>query len=235
MKEIELKELDSKFFEFDNTQQIKEYYQLNPKKFIEDYNNDPHTLNTKKITKVIFVEDNPNFIKLKDNIWQLDDAVKKELSDVNVEVQGKWVYSVIDNVLHICNKIAIIIKEDVTDKVGREVNDYPIATIAVLPDGDRGICISKLSVVPPAQKMGYGSLLMSVMMGYIDFTLDGIPPLYLECMGGVTHDINLGQISTPIQDQMKFFRKFGFRVTKHKKNNDGECKYARMEFDKTKI
>jgi GNAT superfamily N-acetyltransferase len=228
-------ELESKFFQFDNTQQIKEYYNLNPKKFIEDYNNDPYTLNSKKITKVIFVDDNPNFIKLTNNMWQLDDAVKKELSDMNVEVFGKYVYSVTDNLLCICNKIGIIIREDVIDKVGKEVKDFPIATIAILPDGGRGICISKLSVVPSAQKMGLGSLLMSLMIAYIDFTLDGTPPMYLECMGGVTHGAGLGEINTPIQDQMKFFRKFGFRVTKHKKNGDGDCKYARMEFDKTKL
>jgi hypothetical protein len=235
MKEIELKEFESKFFKFDNTQQIKEYYKLNPKKFIDDYNNDPETLNTKKITKVIFVDDNPNFVKLNDHLEELQNAFNDEFKEMNVEIYGKWVYSVIDNVLYICNKIGIMIKEDVTDKVGREVKDYPIATIAILPDGIKGLCISKLSVVKPAQKMGHGTLLMCVMMDYINHVLDGIPPMYLECMGGVTHDINLGDNRTPIQDQMKFFRKFGFRVTQHKKNKDGECMYARMEFDKTKI
>jgi hypothetical protein len=83
--------------------------------------------------------------------------------------------------------------------------------IRIAPNGSTGIEITRILVDEPHKGKNIGSFLMNTLFLFLIETLGCIPPIFLECTGRINNGIEW--IENPIQNQTKFFRKFGFRVT----------------------
>lgn len=94
------------------------------------------------------------------------------------------------------------------------------------PYKDNGIEISRLYVEECNQNNGDGTLLMNFIFNTIFKVLKNFPEIVLECTGEVGYKQTL--IINSIQNQTKFFRKFGFRVDK---NVSKYPYYVKMVFD----
>lgn len=89
--------------------------------------------------------------------------------------------------------------------------------------------IASIGVVPEDQNKGYGKHLMELVITFVKDTLGYIPPFMLECTGCL---IAKGIVlRNSIQNQTRFFRKFGFRVTSKK----GYPHYVKMELVFSKL
>ncbi len=98
------------------------------------------------------------------------------------------------------------------------------------PYNDYGIEISRVYVDEVNQNKGDGTFLMNLFFKSILESLKQFPAIILECTGEVGYGETL--IINDIQNQTKFFRKFGFRV------NQNESKYpyyVKMVFDFKKL
>lgn len=98
------------------------------------------------------------------------------------------------------------------------------------PYEKNGIEISRIYVKEQNQNKGDGTLLMNIFFNSILESLKQFPEIILECTGEVGYGETL--IINDIQNQTKFFRKFGFRV------NQNESKYpyyVKMVFDFKKL
>jgi predicted GNAT family acetyltransferase len=110
--------------------------------------------------------------------------------------------------------------------------------VSICPLGDTGIEISQVKVDDKMRSQGLGSVMMCVVMCVLtnhantnsEYNLNQI---MLECVGS----IGMGEtrVETTISKQTKFFRKFGFRVIKDRKNKYGELMYVQMNYDETKF
>ena len=94
------------------------------------------------------------------------------------------------------------------------------------PYQNNGIEISRLYVEECNQNNGDGTLLMNFIFNTIFKVLKNFPEIALECTGEVGYKETL--IINSIQNQTKFFRKFGFRVDK---NVSKYPYYVKMFFD----
>lgn len=110
--------------------------------------------------------------------------------------------------------------------------------VTISPKGDTGIEIAQVKTDDKMRGKGLGSIMMSVVMCVLtnhkntnsEYNLNEI---MLECVGSIGMGDN--RVDTTIKQQTKFFRKFGFRVTKDRKNKYGECMYVQMHYDETKF
>jgi GNAT superfamily N-acetyltransferase len=95
----------------------------------------------------------------------------------------------------------------------RIVCDYGMLTISIKGDG---IELENVAIHPKHQGKGFGSSLMAV---FFDFLVDtfgtNFPPIHLDCIGCAS--LGSEYITNDVSNQCKFFRKFGFRVTKYNK------------------
>jgi GNAT superfamily N-acetyltransferase len=101
------------------------------------------------------------------------------------------------------------------------VNDHPVITLElpnhansilrIAPKGSDGIEITRILVDETQRGKNIGSFLINTLFLFLLETLGYIPPISLECTGNISNGNVL--IENPIQNQTKFFRKFGFRVT----------------------
>lgn len=94
------------------------------------------------------------------------------------------------------------------------------------PYQNNGIEISRLYVEECNQNNGDGTLLMNFLFNILLKVLKYFPVIVLECTGEVGYNETL--IINSIQNQTKFFRKFGFRVDK---NVSKYPYYVKMFFD----
>jgi GNAT superfamily N-acetyltransferase len=83
--------------------------------------------------------------------------------------------------------------------------------IKIAPNGTNGIEIYRIIVHESYQGKNIGSFLMNTLFCFFIETLGFIPPVFLECTGDISFEDRM--VENPIQNQTKFFRKFGFRVT----------------------
>ena len=95
--------------------------------------------------------------------------------------------------------------------------------IRIAPNGSEGIEITRILVDEAHKGKNIGSFLMNTLFIFLLETLGYIPPIFLECTGNISNGNEI--INNPIQNQTKFFRKFGFRVTVFKYYPD----YVRMD------
>jgi GNAT superfamily N-acetyltransferase len=91
---------------------------------------------------------------------------------------------------------------------------------------DNGIDISSVYVMEENQNKGDGTLLMNFLLNSILTSLEQFPLIILECTGRSGYGNKL--INSNIQSQIKFFRKFGFRVDR---TNSNYPHYVKMVFD----
>ena len=95
----------------------------------------------------------------------------------------------------------------------RIINDYGMLTISIKGDG---IELENIAICPEHQGKKYGTGLMCI---FFDLLLDtfgfDFPSIYLDCIGCAS--LGSEYITNDVSNQCKFFRKFGFRVTKYNK------------------
>ena len=100
----------------------------------------------------------------------------------------------------------------------RIVANYGMLTISIKGDG---IEIENLAIYPEHQGKGYGTALMGVFFDLLLETFKSeFPPIHLDCIGCATlgPEYYINEVSL----QCKFFRKFGFRVSKYHKTGSKE-------------
>lgn len=145
------------------------------------------------------VESNEVFTALKNNVNALSELTGSILSDSScfdiascVGKNGKY-----------------IVRDHPT--ISLVLPNHGNSIIRIAPNGRDGIEITRILVDKTYKGKNIGSFLMNTLFLFLIETLGHIPPIFLECTG----DIGNGNewIKNPIQNQTKFFRKFGFRVT----------------------
>ncbi len=94
------------------------------------------------------------------------------------------------------------------------LTDFGNSTIRIAPNGTDGIEITRVLVGNGYTGKNIGSYLMHTLFLFLIETLGYIPPIFLECTGKINYGDTI--VENPIQNQTKFFRKFGFRVTNKK-------------------
>jgi hypothetical protein len=106
--------------------------------------------------------------------------------------------------------------------------------VTICPFGDTGMEISSI-VVNGQRGNGMGSVMMLHMLSLISdpFFVGGCNDIMLECVGSIGFGENALQSS--ISQQTKFFRKFGFRVSKDRKDKYGNLNYVQMMYDEDKF
>jgi len=106
--------------------------------------------------------------------------------------------------------------------------------MTISPLGNDGIEISSIVVNGPRGN-GMGTVMMLSLLGMITdpfFNID-LNNIMLECVGSIGFGENAQKSS--ISQQTKFFRKFGFRVSKDRKDKYGVLNYVQMMYDETKF
>jgi hypothetical protein len=98
--------------------------------------------------------------------------------------------------------------------------------IKFCPYKENGIEISRVYVKPCNQNCGNGSYLMSLFFSSILSCTNEFSEIFLECTGNINDGNN--NIENDISAQIKFFRKFGFRVDR---NSSKHPYYVKMVFD----
>jgi hypothetical protein len=174
--------------------------------------------------KVVYFEvgdTNPTFTKICEN---QDKAIELLCEGIGlpkdfVEIDCGVVRSNVDTILRIHPNIRI--------QFG---NSY----MTLSPLGNDGIEISSIVVNGPRGN-GMGTVMMLSLLGMITdpfFNID-LNNIMLECVGSIGFGENAHKSS--ISQQTKFFRKFGFRVSKDRKDKYGVLNYVQMMYDETKF
>jgi hypothetical protein len=169
-------------------------------------------MKTKK-TMLKKVESNEVFNQLKNNLKVLEDlTIEKHKCQITYEfvnslvTQGK----------------KTIVRQHPTISIG--LNQYKDSLIRFAPCDNNGIEITRIIIGSSDRGKNLGSFLMNTLFLFIYETLGYIPPIFLECTGGIYNGEEF--IENSIQNQTKFFRKFGFRVT----NKKFYPEYVRMDY-----
>jgi GNAT superfamily N-acetyltransferase len=92
------------------------------------------------------------------------------------------------------------------------------------PNDSDGIEITRVFVPKKSRRKGTGKMLMGTFFAFLLITLGFIPQITLECTGSI--GLGESQESAPIENQIKFFKKFGFQEIYISEKND----YVKMEF-----
>jgi hypothetical protein len=167
----------------------------------------------KHINKMEVVTDNPIFEKLVQNLKWFDDIpnISVNFFEVHSRVEkmiGKW-----DVKVHNCITIQL------------PCNSY----VRIASYGKNSIEITNINVKESSRNQGTGIMLMFTLIHFIMYTLGTIPNIFLECTGNL--EVDGFKFKHSIQDQTRFFRKFGFRVYSKK----GYPDYALMKLDHSKL
>jgi hypothetical protein len=167
----------------------------------------------KQINKMDIVTDNPNFEKLAQNLSWFESvpSVSVNVYEVTSRVEkitGKW-----DVKVHNCITIQF------------PCNSY----VRIASYGKNSVEITNINVKKSSRNQGTGSMLMFTLIHFIMNTLGTIPNIFLECTGNL--EVDGFNFKHSIQDQTRFFRKFGFRVYSKK----GYPDYALMKLDHSKL
>ena len=110
-----------------------------------------------------------------------------------------------------------------------ELVEFPNTLIRIASVGKDGIEITRVCVDQDHQGKKLGTYMMNTLFLYMIETLGYIPKIFLECIGSI--QVGDRNYSNPIQQQTKFFRKFGFRVSVNKFYPN----YVKMVFDESKF
>lgn len=112
--------------------------------------------------------------------------------------------------------------------------DFGNCNLTICPFGDSGIEISSI-IVNGQRGNGMGSLMMLHILCLISdpFFNTDCTDVMLECVGSIGFGENAQQSS--ISQQTKFFRKFGFRVSKDRKDKYGNLSYVQMMYNEDKF
>jgi ribosomal protein S18 acetylase RimI-like enzyme len=92
--------------------------------------------------------------------------------------------------------------------------EHGFSIIRIAPHGKDGIEITRVVVNESFKEKGIGTFLVCTLYKFLMNTLGYLPPIFLECTGNISFGNR--NIENPIQNQIKFFRKFGFRVTENR-------------------
>lgn len=119
------------------------------------------------------------------------------------------------------------VRHDVTFRtVKREATLTPLlsfefanAGVVTLSIKGSRIVIGKVVVNPGAEGFGLGSLMMNVIVVLLQ-RLSSDVTVELDCLGSVLHNGKMH--SMPIEKQVRFFKKFGFKIGKKKFNKRKE-------------
>lgn len=110
-----------------------------------------------------------------------------------------------------------------------ELVEFPNTLIRIASIGKDVLEITRVCVDEHYQGKKLGSYMMNVLLLYIIETLGYLPKIFLECIGSI--QVGDRNYSNSIQQQTKFFRKFGFRVSVAKYYPN----YVKMILDPEKI
>ncbi len=171
------------------------------------------TNSIKKINKTEKIENNYVFDQLVQNLHWFDDLPNlnvgvSEITSRVEKITGQW------NVkIHNCITIQFPCKSYV------RISSY----------GTKSIEITNINVKDSSRNQGTGSMLMTTLFMFLKQTLGEFPNIVLECTGNLSVD-GL-EFKFPIQNQTRFFRKFGFRVCDQK----GYPEYVQMKLDHSKF
>ena len=162
-----------------------------------------------KVDTVDVIPNNDVYLTLSNYIMntKLDEGIQNETYLINSRVQ-------------IHKKFNVKIRNSVT--IGLANGSH----LRFCPYKNNGIEISRVYVKKANQNNGDGTLLMNLFFNSILTSLKQFPVIILECTGQVGFGETL--IINNIQNQTKFFRKFGFRVDK---NDSKHPYYVKMIFD----
>jgi hypothetical protein len=119
-------------------------------------------------------------------------------------------YSSCDDILSIVEKNGMYFLHD-HPTISLVLPYHGNSIIRIAPNGSEGIEITRILVDDTHKGKNIGSFLMNTLFIFLLETLGYIPPIFLECTGKISNGNEW--IENPIQNQTKFFRKFGFRVT----------------------
>jgi hypothetical protein len=208
---------------FNEVLEMKESYSKNKVSFLNGIKKDFRDSGTDINPKSVYFEvgdTNQCFT----NICENQDKAIQLLSDVMglpkdfFEINCRVIRSNVDKILRIHPMIKI--------HMG---NSY----VTICPFGDTGIEISSI-VVNGERGNGMGSVMMLHILSLISdpFFVGGCNDIMLECVGSIGFGENALQSS--ISQQTKFFRKFGFRVSKDRKDKYGNLNYVQMMYNEDK-
>jgi len=148
------------------------------------------------IDKLVFIQPNEAFQKLSDNLEKYSKQFtgsKFDFYDTNIRFK-------FNKVLKITRNIRIIIPQG-------------MLAISIKDDG---IELENIAIYEEYRNQNWGTGLMYVFFDFLVETFGmNLPPIYLDCIGCAT--LGTEYIINDVSNQCKFFRKFGFRVTKYHK------------------
>lgn len=202
-----------KIDEIQKLEEIKELYLKDSKKFKDFLNSRPGSC-FQKIGTIDFVDDNENFKLIRD----LCD--KNELNE-NVDIFENIIHSAVEgndglyNVT-ISNSIAFVLHDG--------------SLLRFLPSKGEGLVISRVLVTEINRSKGNGTALMNMFLIVILLSIKSFPDIELECTGNINSGTE--SIKYPISSQIRFFRKFGFRVIREESEYPA---YVKMKFDFSKF
>ena len=147
-----------------------------------------------RITHLVFIEPNEAFQKLSDKLPEFSQYFKSlTFYDTNIRFKFNKELRITRNIRIVC--------------------DYGMLTISIKGNG---IELENVAIYSKHQGKGYGSSLMAVFFDLLIETFgDKFPPIHLDCIGCAT--LGTEYITNDVSNQCKFFRKFGFRVSKYHK------------------
>lgn len=199
---IKIKVMSNYFYHPSEIHIWKEKYEKNKMATINECMSEPpFCYNPQdKIEKLVFIEPNEYFQKLTDYLPKYAEKFESsvfEFYDTNSRFKFNKTLRVTRNIRVIC--------------------PYGIITISMMNDG---LELENIAIDESKQGQGWGSKLMLI---FFDLLLDtfgfDLPPIYLDCIGTAT--LGNEYITNEVSLQCKFFRKYGFRVTKYHKTGKG--------------
>lgn len=191
----------------------KEKFQKNKSETIKECISEPpfcYDLSV-KIKNIVFIEPNEVFQKLSENLPKFAEKFGTDnISFYDTNIRFKIAYD-----LKISRNIRI-------------VSNFGHLTISIKKNG---LELETVAIKEKHQGKGHGTLLMTIMFNLLQETFgDNLPPIYCDCIGSAS--IGQDYIFNTVSNQCKFFRTFGFRVTKyHKSNHPLKSDHAEMELD----
>ena len=203
MKELELNKNNSSN-EFDDS---LGKYLLDPLKFINDWNEELAPLGL-KIDEVEFQRNNPTYYTLS----QFFIENKFDNYSITKRFNPSIVEGVGINNLRIHNAVTIAMGNG--------------SHLKFSPYKENGIEITRLYVPEFNQGHGNGATLMNFLFSNISECLGYYPEMMVECVGQVGFGDTL--LVNPIAEEVKFFKKFGFKVCVAESSLPD---YAKLEFD----
>ena len=209
---------------FNEVLEMKESYSKNKSSFLQGIKKSFRESGTDIQPKSVYFEvgdTNQTFTKICENQDKAIELLCEGIGLPNdfVEIDCGVTRSNVDTILRIHPNIRI--------QFG---NSY----ITLSPFGDDGIEISSIVVNGP-RGSGMGTVMMLSLLGMITdpfFNID-LNNIMLECVGSIGFGENAQKSS--ISQQTKFFRKFGFRVSKDRKDKYGILTYVQMMYDESKF